>query len=64
LGFPGGLVVKNPPATQETWVRFLNWENPLEKGNDTHCSILAWEIPWMEEPEGYSLCGCKESDIA
>ena len=45
-------MVKNPPATQETWVRFLNWEDPLEKGNDTHCSILAWEIPWMEEPGG------------
>ena len=37
--------VKNPPATQETWVRFLGWEDPLEEGMATHCSILAWSIP-------------------
>ena len=39
-------VVKNPPAMQETWVRSLGWEDPLEKGKATHCSILAWRIPW------------------
>ena len=40
-------LVKNPPAMRETWVRFLNWEDPLEKGKATHCSILAWRIhPW------------------
>ena len=38
-------LVKNPPATLETWVRSLDWENPLEKGKATHSSILAWRIP-------------------
>ena len=42
--------VKNLPALQETWVRFLGWEDPLEKEMATHSSILAWEIPWTEEP--------------
>ena len=45
-------VVKNPPAMQETSVRFLGWEVPLEKGIATHSSILAWRIPWIEEPGG------------
>ena len=39
-------MVKNLPAMRETWVRFLGWENPLEKGMATHSSILAWRIPW------------------
>ena len=39
-------LVKNPPAMQETWVRSLGWEDPLEKGKATHSSILAWRIPW------------------
>ena len=39
-------LVKNPPAMQETWVQSLGWEDPLEKGKGTHCSILAWRIPW------------------
>ena len=38
-------LVKNPPAMQETWVRSLGWENPLEKGKAMHSSILAWRIP-------------------
>ena len=38
-------LVKNPPAMWETWVRFLGWDDPLEKGTATHCSILAWRIP-------------------
>ena len=38
--------VKNPPAMQETWVRSLGWEDPLEKRKATHSSILAWRIPW------------------
>ena len=42
--------VKNPPAMQEAWVRSLGWEDPLEKGKATHYSILAWRIPWIEEP--------------
>ena len=39
-------LVKNPPAMWETWVLFLGWEDPLEKGKATHSSILAWRIPW------------------
>ena len=39
-------LVKNLPAMQESWVWFLGWENPLEKGKATHSSILAWRIPW------------------
>ena len=53
-GFPGGSVVKNPPTmpeTQETWVLSLGWENPLEEGMATYSSILAWRIPWTEEPD-------------
>ena len=42
--------VKNPPAMQETWVRSLSWEEPLEKGMATHSSVLAWRITWTEEP--------------
>ena len=51
-GFPGGSVVKNLPAmqeTQETQVLSLGQEDPLEKEMATHSSILAWEIPWTEE---------------
>ena len=49
-------MVKNLPAVQETWVQSLGRENPLEKGNATYSSILAWEIPWTEEPGGlYSM---------
>ena len=43
-------MVKNPPAMQETWVRSLGEENPLEKGMATHSSILAQRIPWTKEP--------------
>ena len=50
MGFLGDSVVKNPPAKQETWVQSLCWEDPLEKEMATHSSILAWEIPWTEEP--------------
>ena len=39
-------LVKNPPAIRETWVGFMGWEDPLEKGMATHSSILAWGIPW------------------
>ena len=42
--------VKNLPAMQETWVRSLGLEDPLKKGMVTHSSILAWRIPWAEEP--------------
>ena len=53
MGLGASLVaqlVKNPPAVQETWVRSLGWEDPLEKGLATHSSILAWRIPWTDEP--------------
>ena len=40
------LLVKNPPAKQETWVQSLSWEDPLKKGKVTHFKILAWRIPW------------------
>ena len=43
-------LVKNPPAMEETWVRSLGWEDPLERGTATHSSILAWIFPWTEEP--------------
>ena len=52
LVFPGGSAVKNPPAMQETQVRSLGQEDPLEQGMATHSSILAWRIPWTEEPGG------------
>ena len=50
-------VVKNPPAMQETWVQSLGREGPLEKGMATHSSILAWRIPWTEEPGGPQSMG-------
>ena len=43
-------MVNNPPAKQETWVQSLGWEDPLEEEMATYSSILAWEIPWTEEP--------------
>ena len=43
-------MVKNIPVMWETWIRSLGWEDPLEKGMATHSSILAWKIPWTEEP--------------
>ena len=54
-GFPGGSGVKNPPAIQEmqeTQVLSPDQEDPLEEGMATHSSILAWRIPWTEEPGG------------
>ena len=47
---------------QETWVRSLGQEDPLEKDMATHSRILAWRIPWSEEPAGYSPWTCKEWD--
>ena len=56
-------MVKNLPAVQETQVQSLGREDSLEKGMATHFSILAWRIPWIEEPGRlYSPRGCKESD--
>ena len=48
---------------RETWVGPLGWEDPLEKEIATHSSTLAWKIPWMEEPLGYSSWDCKELDM-
>ena len=49
-GLPGGPVVKNLPAIWETWVQCPSQEDPLEKALAIHSSILAWRIPWTEEP--------------
>ena len=57
MGFPRGSVVKNPPAMQETQVRFLSQEEPLETEMAIHSSVLAWEIPWTEEPGGLQSTG-------
>ena len=54
-------MVKNPPATQETWVQSLVWEDPLEKEMATESSILAWEILWTEEPRGLRSMGLQKS---
>ena len=47
---------------QETWVRSLVWEDPLEKEMATHSSVLAWKIPWIEKPGGLLSMGSQESD--
>ena len=52
-------MVKNLPATQEIWVQYLGWEDPLGKEMATHSSILAWEIPLTEEPGGLQSTGQK-----
>ena len=52
LCFPGGSVVKNLPSKQETWVQFLCQQDSLEEEMATHSSIVAWKIPWTEEPSG------------
>ena len=60
MGFPGGSGVKNLPAVQElqeTWVRSPGREDPLEEDMATHSSILAWRIPWIEEPGGLQFIG-------
>ena len=56
-------MVKNPPAMQEPPIPSLGQEDPLEKGMAPHSSILAWEIPWTEEPGRLQARGCKESDL-
>ena len=57
MGFPSGSVVKNLPAMQETQVPSLGQEDPLEEGVATHSNILAWRIPWTEEPGGLQSIG-------
>ena len=60
-GFPGGSAVKNLPAMQELQVLSLGWEDPLEKGMATYSSILAWRVPWTEEPGGLQSVGLQKS---
>ena len=56
-------MVKNPPAMQETWVRSLDWEDPLEEGMTIHSSILAWRIP-MDRGAWWAAClGFKELEV-
>ena len=50
-------MVKNLPALWETWFRSLGWEDPLEEGLAAHSSVLAWRIPWTEEPGGLQSMG-------
>ena len=56
-------MVKNLSTTWKTWLWYLGWDDPLEKGMATHSSIHAWRIPWTEELAGYSPCGCKGWDM-
>ena len=61
--------VKNLPSVQEIWVWFLGWKGPLEKPMATHFSIVAWRIPWTEEPDGVQSMGLQRvghdwSDLA
>ena len=55
-------MVKNWPAVQETWVRSLGWEDPLEKGMATHSSILAWRLPWTKDPGRLQSKGSQRVD--
>ena len=60
VGCPGSSAVENLPAMQEmqeTGVRSLGWEDPLEESTATHSSVLAWRIPWMEKPGGLQSMG-------
>ena len=56
-------MVKNPSAEQEMRVQFLGQEDPLEMETATHSSIIAWEIPWTEEPGRLQSMGSQESDM-
>ena len=64
VGLTASLVaqrVKNPPAVWETRVRSLGWEDPLEEGKATHSGVLAWRIPWTEEPGGLQSMGLQRA---
>ena len=56
-GFPGGSNGKESACNEETQVRFLGREDPLEKGMETHSNIVSWRIPWTEEPGGLQSVG-------
>ena len=57
-----GQRLKHLPAMREAWVRSLHWKDPLEKEMAIHSNILAWKIPWTEEPGGLQSMGLQESD--
>ena len=61
VGFPGGSVVKNPPANAEIQVRSLGRKDPMEKETATHSSILTWRMQWTEEPGGLQSVGSQKS---
>ena len=63
MGFPSGSTVKNSPILQLIWVHPWSGKIPLEEGMATHSSILAWRIPWTEEPVGYIPWGPTELDM-
>ena len=56
-------MVKNLLAMQETWIQSLDWDDSLEKGMATHSSILAWRIPWTEEPDSLQSMGLQRLDM-
>ena len=62
-GFSTGFLVKYPPAGQETWIQSLSQKNRLEEEMAIQSSILAWEIPWTEEPGGLQSMSLKELDM-
>ena len=64
MDFPGGSVIKNLPEMWETWVQSLGQEDLLEKEMAAHSSILAWRIPWTEEPSKLQSWDHKELDTA
>ena len=63
LGFPGGSAVKNLLVVQETWIQSPGQEDSLEKETTTHSSILAWKIPWTEEPGGLQSKTSQKSGV-
>ena len=61
VAFSVAQMVKNPPAMQKTWVQSLDRVDPLEKETATHSSILAWKIPWTEDPGGFQSLGLQKT---
>ena len=57
LGFPGGSLVKDPPANADVDLIFPGWEDPLQEEMATNSSILVWKVPWTEEPGGLEFMG-------
>ena len=57
MAFLVAQMVNNLPSVWETWFQSLGWKDPLEKGMATHSSVLAWRIPWTEEPGGLQSMG-------